>query len=162
MYSILFGKLNVIIPKKLNVKMNVCMHEITKSKSISNFCHVQYLKYTTCRTCGRNVKWQRSTTGTLRLHQIKHGKNAGTNWIREITDPENDDKKRTSWSCWMTFFPQPNNFTSNRANRWVGRNDDDDLYISKCYNRQFQLLIHARRGWREVRYHIADHAEKFQ
>jgi hypothetical protein len=29
-------------------------------------------------------------------------------------------------------------------------------------NRQFQLLICARRGWREVRYHIAVFAEKFQ
>jgi hypothetical protein len=28
-------------------------------------------------------------------------------------------------------------------------------------NRQFQLLIYVCRGWWEVRYHIADYAEKF-
>jgi hypothetical protein len=30
------------------------------------------------------------------------------------------------------------------------------------YNRQFQLLIYARRGWWEVSYPISDYAEKFQ
>jgi hypothetical protein len=30
------------------------------------------------------------------------------------------------------------------------------------YNRQFQLLVYACRGWWEVRYHIADYPEKFQ
>ena len=29
-------------------------------------------------------------------------------------------------------------------------------------SRQFQLLVYACRGWWEVRYHIADYAEKFQ
>ena len=28
------------------------------------------------------------------------------------------------------------------------------------FNRQFQLLVYARRGGWEVRYHIADYAEK--
>ena len=30
------------------------------------------------------------------------------------------------------------------------------------YNRQFQLLVHACRGRWEVRYHIADYAEKIK
>ena len=29
-------------------------------------------------------------------------------------------------------------------------------------NKQSQFLIYARRGWWEVRYHIADYAENFQ
>jgi hypothetical protein len=37
-----------------------------------------------------------------------------------------------------------------------------DLSIRIEHNRQFQLLIYVCRGRREVRYHIADYAEKFQ
>jgi hypothetical protein len=37
-----------------------------------------------------------------------------------------------------------------------------DLSIGVEHNRQFQLLIYVYRGWREVRYHIADNAEDFQ
>jgi hypothetical protein len=37
-----------------------------------------------------------------------------------------------------------------------------DLSIGVEHNRQFQLLIYVRRGWREVRYHIVDYAENFQ
>jgi hypothetical protein len=39
---------------------------------------------------------------------------------------------------------------------------DDILEEINAVNRQFQLLNYACRGWWEVRYHIADYAEKFQ
>jgi hypothetical protein len=35
-------------------------------------------------------------------------------------------------------------------------------YQYKCSNRQLQLLVYACRGRWEVRYHIADHAEKIK
>jgi hypothetical protein len=44
----------------------------------------------------------------------------------------------------------------------VAKSKTDLPGIGIEHNMQSQLLIYARRGWWEVRYHIADYAEKFQ
>lgn len=77
---------------------NERLREITKSESISNFWHVQYLKYRArvVRMEMPDSLQKHSLTvrySSINWHQIKHGENRGTTWIREITDAENDYKK---------------------------------------------------------------------
>jgi hypothetical protein len=52
----------------------------------------------------------------------------------------------------------------NKIKQWIKCKNTASTIESKepkC-NRQFQLLDYAFRGWWEVRYHIADNAEKIE